>query len=324
METQESDFSIFEDSFAYKLWTKSLVSRIIYVSIPFIIVGAFILMLHKRGAFGSNIEYNFFEDYANSYHLFGTFIFNYFMRGSFINYYKNKLNAVTNNCTNNKRSVFAIIYITSFVIAHISLFFSGSAKDYGERVWVNHLNNFELVFYKLTVLYIWATTIQLFLIIIYYTYLLYNEAKSERLIINVGHIDGRCGLKGVFSAISSSVGYGIVLLLMIAIQIISDQRAKSHFGMEFEMNKYLYIIAMIAILISGVYFGIMIITYIVVNNITRIRIEREYNNGSGDQDRLISLYRSHFDARGVVTFILTVLFPSAIAAIQFSGLLSWL
>ena len=145
---KQNEYSLFEDSFINKLWTKSLLSRAVYISIPFIIIGIFIVILHNRGAFGSEIEYNFLEDYANSYHLFCIFLFNYFMRGSFINYYKKKLNQVRNKCSSDNRFVFCGIYIFSYIVSHFSLFFTRSARQYNEKVWVNHLSSFETILYR--------------------------------------------------------------------------------------------------------------------------------------------------------------------------------
>ena len=95
--------------------------------------------------------------------------------------------------------------------------------------------------------------------------------------------------------------------------------------MEFEMNKYLYLVLITAIIISSFFFGSIINTYIVVKNNMKFKIEWEYNNNKDiDRNRMISLYSSNIDAKGLLTFILTVLFPSVIAVIQFTGILSWL
>ena len=320
----ENEYSFFEDSLTYKLWKKSLISRMIYVCIPFLIVGVFIIILYKRGAFSTEIEYNFFEDYANSYNLFCILIFNYFMRGSFINFFKKKIKAISNSDKKDKHYIFAGIYIFSYLLSHLSLLFINNAESYGERIWVNYLSNLEIVLYKVLIIYIWATIIQLILIISYYTYQLHAEAKSDNIKVEIEHIDNRCGLKGVFSALSASIGYGVVLLMIIAVEIISDQRAKALYGLGSDTNNYLYIIVVTAIILSGLYFGSIIISYIVIKNHMRQKIECIYNSGEGNRDRLISLYSFHIDTKGILTFILTVIFPIVIAIIQFSGLFSWL
>ena len=78
-----------------KLWKRSMLKKIIYISIPFLLIMGFDLMLFFHDVFTLDEGHGFLEDYSNCYTLSYVFIFMYFVHGLFLPFFENK---VSNLC----------------------------------------------------------------------------------------------------------------------------------------------------------------------------------------------------------------------------------
>ena len=136
--------------------------------------------------------------------------------------------------------------------------------------------------------------------------------------LNIYCYDKKCGLKNVYDAIMTAMGFGVYFLIAVAMIIYSDFRAHTDFHLDMAGYKNAWVIVSFAIILTVVYYAIIIITYCSL----KYKIKEEMDKHTSEQisdnknDILSNLSLSVLNFHDICIFLLTVLFPGLAALIQ--------
>ncbi|MCH5183001.1 MAG: hypothetical protein J1E00_02400 [Oscillospiraceae bacterium] len=311
------------------LWKRNMLTKIVYILIPFVLILAFGLILYSAGALNMETGYGFLDDYTNCYMLAYIFFFMYFVHGMFLPWLDSKVDAFGKsfspaNHDYYRKRIDGCRLALILVAIGISLFctpFIKVASETGDQNWYFRLNRIELLYYTFLIICTWIMSAKLFIDIGIQMISLYKYLKKFTGDIDLYNSDKKCGLKSLYNAIAASMGFGVYFILAIGMILYSDYRAFTHFGLLMDAYKYRSAIIAITILLSVIYYAIIIVTYILLNTKTRNQIENklkelgnDLNNGQVMYLRNISL--SVINPNDICIFLLTVLFPGVAALIQ--------
>lgn len=213
--------------------------------------------------------YSFFDDYANTFVIFGVFFFVYFARGLFTVYMERQIDSfkkyvseeITNKIANKRNLAQLIIKIGSIAIMLFSGSFLITAKKQGDLNWYYYFGNGRLVFFCFLIMYCWVLTANLFITIIYHNYCLTEYLKQPLNSIDYYNADKCFGTKKIIRSLAASLGFGIYFLMHIAVLALSDYRALTIFHLELGFYKNWKAILLFVIAVAALYFTSVICAY---------------------------------------------------------------
>lgn len=303
-----------------------VVKKVIYVMIPFVLMGVFFAILYYRRAITIEGGYGFQQDYTNKFMLFFIFFFVYFLSGVFTICMENKIDDIGRLIPQNKyneyikynklaKKYFSII---AAAIALIGVIFISGANN--ELTWYRRLNGLELGYYSFLIVYVWYMSACLFLSIIIDSVTLIKYLQFPASAFDFFHIDKHCGLKRTFNIIIANMGFGLYYLIMVAIIIFSDYKANQSIPeLKLLAYEWRYQIIFITVFISVVYYTIVLLTYISLRELLiRVIISeaKKYTIFSEEGKFLRSINISILSVNNISVFLLSVLFPGIAAFIQ--------
>lgn len=261
---------------------KSLSKKIIYVLIPFLLIGVFGLILFLSKAWRME-GYSFLSDYTNCFMLGYIFFFMYFVHGLFLPYFHRQVKSLgfkVNPSVHTKYSIninfaYCTVSICSVLISAFAIPFIYTACKTGDVNWYSKLNNVELVYYSFLIVLAWIMTARLFASILIDAVAVYKYLQHGLMHLDYYNIDKKCGLKGLYTSLSASMGFGCYFLIAVAVIIYSDYNAYDQYGLDLLAHEYCWIIIIITMILSVIYFSIVIITYISLNKIMKASIQKK-------------------------------------------------
>ncbi len=314
-----------------KLWKRSMLKKIIYISIPFLLIMGFDLMLFFHDVFTLDEGHGFLEDYSNCYTLSYVFIFMYFVHGLFLPFFENK---VSNLCkqlefpqeefNNLLKKIKAIIGLIAIAVSFIEVPFITLPHKSHFLSWSSDLKFVELLYYALLIYFSWYMSARLFicissLAVITYKYL--DNTKNKNIFnFDFFNVDKKCGLKGLFNALSASMGFGIYFIIAIGMILYSDYKVFEKYHFMLLAYKYNWVIIVITVILCVIYYSIFIITYISLgnsmNNAVYNKLKHSENLSEKQIEFLKAIPTSSVHINDICVFALSVLFPGIAAIVQ--------
>lgn len=317
----------FDISLNHLLWKRGLICKILYILIPFLLIGVFAVILDQEQAFIVENTYGFLEDCTNCYMLCYIFFFVYFLNGFFLPYFHKQVEMFGSKVKYRIRQKYSlnisiaywIVLMCSVLISACSIAFIYTANQTGDKNWYSKLNNIELSYYSFLIVMAWIMSVRLFAHVLINTVSIYKYLQHDIEKLDYYNEDKKCGLKGIYNSLAASVGFGFYFLIAVAVIVYSDFNAKAKHGIDLLAYKCGVEIIVFAVIFAAVYFAIIGITYINLNRTLKMKIENKIKNTNlcrAKVNYLNKIAGTSISLNEICTFVFTVLFPGAFAIIQ--------
>lgn len=326
--SHEEIFDILINGILYeKFWKGDMFRKIFYIVFPFLLITCFALILYFRGALVMTEGYSFLNDYSNCYMLCYIFFFMYFVHGMFLPYYDTNIDNLGQKINETEyerrrkqlQMTKIIIFIISLILSIFAIPFMFVANKTGSLNWHSKLENIELLYYPILIVFIWIISAKLFIFISAYSIFTYKYLNNK-IDFDLYDSDKKCGLKGLFNSLSASMGFGIYFIIAVGMILYSDYNAYTKYGLVLLAYQYNWIIIAITVILSSIYYSILIITYISLTNTINKAVADELKNGENLSKEKIeflkSLPTSPIHVHDICVFALSVLFPGIAAIVQ--------
>ena len=318
--------TIFDYTLYKLLWKKSLYKKIIYSLIPFFLIGSFGLILYFSEAWKMD-GYSFLVDYTNCFMLCYIFFFMYFVHGLFLPYFHRQVDmlgekvkpCIYKKYSTNIRFAYHTVSVSSVLLSVFAIPFIYTASQTGNANWYSKLNNTELLYYSFLIVMAWVMSARLFVSILIDAIAIYKYLQHSINNLDYYSIDKKCGLKGLYNSLSASMGFGFYFLIAVVVIICSDFNAHKNYGLDMLAYKYWWLIVAITVILSVIYFTVIIISYISLNKIIKKAIKvkvAQVKICNKKSEFLRDISSSSVTLNDVCIFFLSVFFPGVAAIIQ--------
>lgn len=207
------------------------------------------------------------------------------------------------------------------VVSVIAIVFVSTAKNVDFISWQDKLNFVEMLYYTVLIILAWIMSFRLFATIVVLAVAIYAALQQPLKDLDFYNPDKKCGLKSLFGSLSASMGFGFYFLIAVGMILYSDYHAFRIYHIELGAYTQRWTIVGITIILTIVYYSILLLTYIELNKKLKMIVKEQLNENKSLSNQKTNLLRDIsitpiVSANDICVFFFSVLFPGLAAVVQ--------